>query len=69
MAQLIKLEANKTYATEANAVKAVEKKFPAADNDGLRYLIQQDSSGRFFPVFIGQSAVQAGVHFHFNVVA
>lgn len=69
MTKLITIEANKTYATEANAVKAVEKKFPAASNDGLRYFIQRTADGRFFPIFIGQAAVQAGVHFHFNVVA
>lgn len=69
MARFIKLEPNKTYSTEANAIKAVEKKFPEADNDGLRYFLQRTEEGRFFPVFIGQSAVHAGVHFHFHVVA
>lgn len=69
MARLFKLEPNKTYATEANAIKAVEKKFPDADNDGLRYFLQRTEEGRFFPVFVGQSACHAGVHFHFNVVA
>lgn len=69
MAKLITIEANKTYATEANAVKAVEKKFPAVGNDNLRYFIQRTADGRFFPIFIGQAAAQAGAHFHFNVVA
>lgn len=70
MARLITLEANKTYTTEANAIAAVEKKFPVADADGLRYFIQRcQKTGRYFPVFVGQSAAQAGVHFHFNVVA
>ena len=68
MAHFIQLEANNTYANKANAIKAVEKKFPAADNDGLRYFLQTNDEGRYFPVFIGQSAIQAGVHFHFNVV-
>ena len=67
MARLIKLEANKTYATEANAVKAVEKKFPESANDGLVYFLQRTEDGRFFPVFVGQKAVQQMVHFHFNV--
>lgn len=66
MARLITLEANKTYATPENAVKAVEKKnFP----DNLRYIIHQSADGRFFPVFLGEAAIQAMVHFHFNVVA
>lgn len=67
MSKLIKLEANKTYATEANATKAVEKKFPESDNDGLTYFLQRTEDGRFFPVFLGERALQAGVHFHFNV--
>ena len=25
--------------------------------------------GRFFPVFVGEVALQNGIHFHFNVVA
>lgn len=58
----------RTYATHANAVKAVEKKFPASENDGLRYFIMTNEEGRYFPVFIGVKAMDAGVHFHFNVV-
>lgn len=69
MANLIIIEANTTYATEAIAVRAVEKKFPAAINDNLRYFIKRNAAGRYFPVFVGQSAVQAGVHFHFTVIA
>ena len=69
MARLVTIEANKTYATEANAIKAVEKKFPEAGNDGLRYFLQRTADGRFFPVFIGHKALEAHVHFHFNVVA
>lgn len=68
MAKLITLNSNKTYATEANAIKAVEKRFPESDDDGLRYIIMRTSDGRFYPVFIGTSAVHAGVHFHFHVV-
>ena len=69
MAKLITLEANRTYATEKNAIAAVEKKFPESDRDGLRYFLQRNAEGRYFPVFIGMGALQAGVHFHFNVVA
>lgn len=67
MARLFKFEPNKTYATEANAVKAVEKKFPEANNDGLRYFLQRTEDGRFFPVFVGERSMQHGVHFHFHV--
>lgn len=68
MAKLLTLTPNKTYATEANAIKAVEKRFPESDDDGLRYILQRTHDGRFYPVFIGNSAVHAGVHFHFHVV-
>lgn len=68
MAKLLTLTPNKTYATEANAIKAVEKRFPESDDDGLRYILQRSPDGRFYPVFIGNSAVHAGVHFHFHVV-
>lgn len=66
MARCITLTPNKTYATEANAIKAVEKKFPESGNDGLWYFLQRTAEGRFFPVFVGERALQAGVHFHFN---
>lgn len=68
MAKLISLTSNKTYATEANAIKAVEKRFPESDDDGLRYIIMRTPDGRFYPVFVGNSAIRAGVHFHFHVV-
>lgn len=68
MAKLLTLTPTKTYATEANAIKAVEKRFPESDDDGLRYILQRTPDGRFYPVFIGNSAVHAGVHFHFHVV-
>ena len=60
----IKITAVKTYKTEANAVKAVQK----TRFEELRYFIMQNAEGRFFPVFIGEKAVQEGVHFHFNVI-
>lgn len=83
MARLITITPNKTYASEANAIKAVEKKFPLmatahpAYRD-LTYFIHSVRKGgmgtdaedlRYFPVFVGERAVQAQVHFHFNVVA
>lgn len=70
-AHLLKLEANKTYATRENAIKAVQKKYgPNCEHSGsadVRYLLVQDDAGRWFPVFVGQSALQHMVHFHFNV--
>jgi hypothetical protein len=66
MATLVKLEAIHTYATRENAVKAVVKKnIP----DEFRYIIHTDEeTGRFYPVFIGEKCIQAGIHFDFNVV-
>ena len=55
-AKLITLEATKTYATKANAIKAVEKKFPLAAQDGLRYFLARTDDDRFYPVFVGQAA-------------
>jgi len=65
MARLVKLEANKTYATEANAIKAVEKKF---GNTNLRYLVIKTEDNRYFPAFLGEVAMQHGVHFHFHII-
>ena len=64
-ARYLKLECVKSYATEENAKKAVEKLYANSD---LRYFIARTDDGRFFPVFLGQEAVTAGVHFNFNVV-
>ena len=61
----IELESTKTYATEANAIRAVEKHNV---NESLTYFINRTADGRFVPVFIGERAVQAGLHFHFSVV-
>lgn len=66
MARLITLTPNKTYATIANAVKAVEKKFPG-DDDGLIYIMQRTEDGRYYPLFIGERALARMVHFHFHV--
>ena len=68
MARLLKFEANKTYATEANAVKAVDKKY-SNEEQSLRYFIMQTADGRFFPIFVGNKAIECGVHFNFHVVA
>lgn len=58
------ITAVKTYASKENARKAVAK----VGAQHLRHFIMQNDEGRFFPVFVGQEAVQEGIHFHFNVV-
>jgi hypothetical protein len=55
---------SKTYATIDNARKAVAK----AGDEKLRHFYMTNEHGRFFPVFIGEAAVQAGVHFRWHVV-
>ena len=69
--RLITLTPNRTYACEENAVKAVLKVFPAdsVQYSNLTYFLQRTAEGRFFPVFIGERALQAMAHFHFHVVA
>jgi hypothetical protein len=64
MSGFFEFEPSKTYVTEDNAKKAFEKRFPE-----VRYFVMPSKDGRFFPVAVGQAAIQAGVHFHFNVVA
>lgn len=65
MATYYQPEPTRTYATEANAHRAVEASgYP----DHLRYMLMQIPDGRWFPVSIGQDAVQCGVHWKFNVV-
>lgn len=66
MARILKIEAPKTYASEQNAIKAVEK---CNMSDELRYIIMKNDDDRFFPVFIGMKAIEYGVHFRFNVIA
>ena len=64
---LVTLTPSKTYASHANALAAVRKVFGAETE--LRYLVLRDEpTGRYFPVFLGDDAVQAGAHFHFHVV-
>lgn len=66
MARLVELQATKTYATKANAIKAVEK---ANIKEDFRYIIYTDeATGRFYPVFLGEKCIQAGIHFKFHVV-
>jgi len=58
------ITAPKTYATADNARKAVANK----GFEGMRHFIMTNEDGRFFPVFVGEVALQNGIHFHFNVV-
>lgn len=62
---------NKTYATEANAHKAVNSVDWIRDGSDLTYFIQPVLVGdkiRYGVIFYGVSAFNAGVHFHFNIV-
>lgn len=59
----------RTYATKANAIKAVEKKLHADTVRDVTWFIHTTDDGRFFPVFVGERALQRMVHFHFHVVA
>lgn len=71
MANLIELQPVKTYKTRENAIKAVEKVVSAmhpANTKGQTFFIATHTDGRFFPVFVGERAVRAMLHFHFNVV-
>lgn len=65
MAKLFEMEPVRTYATRDNAIKAFEKK---CGNRDVRYFIMTHTDGRFFPVAVGEQAIQQMVHFHFNVV-
>lgn len=67
----ITLEPIKTYKTRENAIKAVEKaELHDLEWKGqrVRWMILTHSDGRFFPVFLGEPAVQCGIHFKFNVL-
>lgn len=72
-AHQIQVQPTKTYATAANAVKAVEKLFgdnnPHFGSAQLHYLVVPTTDGRWAPVFIGERALQAGIHRHFMVTA
>lgn len=72
-AHRIEFDAPKTYATRENAIKAVEKAFgPNHEHFGsadARYLVVPNAAGRWFPVFIGEAALKAGMHFRFCVAS
>lgn len=64
-----KIEFTKTYASEANAEKAVAKvpHLLECRYDILPVLVE--GKVRYGVLFIGQAAIEAGAHWHFNVVA
>lgn len=64
------IEPVRTFASKKNAIATVNKAFAGAiaGKTNYRYFIHQSEEGRFFPVFIGQGSIQAGVHFKFNVI-
>lgn len=74
-AHLIKVEFVKTYATEANAIKAAEEKFGKHEAH-LRYIVVpviKEFNGkqmiRYGVAFLGEVALQNMVHFSgFNVL-
>lgn len=72
-AHRLQITAPKSYASAENAIKAVEKVFGAnhehPGSADVRYVIVQTVDGRFAPLFIGESALRAGVHFRFNIAA
>lgn len=72
-AHLLQIEAPKDYASRENAIKAVTKKFgPNHEHAGsadVRYVVLQNEKGRWFPLFIGTSALDHMIHFHFNIAA
>jgi hypothetical protein len=69
MATEMKLIPSTTYASHATALKAVEKMVGLRHEDGIRFMIVQDSAGRFYPLFVGNEAVRAGTFHKFVTVA
>jgi hypothetical protein len=59
--EITSLIPGKTYASPENCRKAVDKIY--GNDDRLRYLIVYNDNGRCFPLFIGEYALQRGVHF------
>jgi len=61
----------KTYATRENAIAAVNKRFgervTSENGERLDFVVVANAEGRFFPLFLGERAIQAGMHFSFCV--
>lgn len=65
MATHVNLIPNKTYANMNTLNRALAKYPRVAENPDLRYLILTTPEGRLYPVFLGEHALQNGVHFLF----
>jgi hypothetical protein len=66
---LLEMTPAKTYATRDNAIKAVEKAFVNRQtrDEKIEFVVVANAEGRFFPMFLGERAIRAGMHFHFCV--
>lgn len=75
MANNVKIEFVKTYATPENAERAIEKVLGKGHKDEpseLRYMIVpvvEEGGVRYGVLFVGMQSLQYGIHFHFNCVA
>lgn len=74
MARKYNIEFTRTYVSEANAEKAVEKLLGKDHAIGVSHLsysiwpVVVEGKIRYGVLFYGERAVQAGIHFHFNCV-
>jgi hypothetical protein len=71
VARYVEITGVKTYATKENALKAVDKlmKKYSMQKSTLDFTIMKNDDNRYFPLFFGERALQAGIHFHFNCCA
>jgi len=55
--QIAKVIPEKTYKTMANLERAIDFIPDHVDNEAVRYIVCTTPEGRFYPIFIGQGAV------------
>lgn len=67
MATNINLKPDRTYANIKNLETAIGKYPRIAEDPNLRYLVLTTPEGRVYPVFLGEYAIQNGIHFLFCV--
>lgn len=60
-------DSSKTYKTRANAIKAFHAVYPPDGKEDFNWTVATTPGGRFFPLCIGQRALNVGAHFHFAV--
>lgn len=60
---------DKTYATYANAEKALLKACKEAGVSRVRYLIAANEKGRFAPVLVGNQFIPLALHYGITVVS